>query len=92
MRKASTGVKFTEDRKNKIGEKSRERKSWNVLPREKSEQHRKNLAKSRKDKKAVICDGVLYESQSQASKAYGLSAAGVKRRCESYNYPNFRFA
>ena len=91
MRKASTGVKFTEDRKNKIGEKSRERKSWNVLPREKSEQHRKNLAKSRKDKKAVICDGVLYESQSQASKAYGLSAAGVKRRCESYNYPNFRF-
>jgi len=92
MRKAATGVKFTEDRKNKIGEKSRERKSWNVLPREKSEQHRKNLAKSRKDKKAVICDGVLYESQSQASKAYGLSAAGVKRRCESYNYPNFCFA
>ena len=91
MRKAATGVKFTEDRKNKIGEKSRERKSWNVLPREKSEQHRKNLAKSRKDKKAVICDGVLYESQSQASKAYGLSAAGVKRRCESYNYPNFCF-
>ncbi len=92
MRKASTGVKFTEERKRKIGEKSRERKSWSVLPKEKSEQHRKNLAKSRKDKKAVICDGVLYESQSQASKAYGISASGIKSRCESYNYPNFRFA
>ena len=92
MRKAATGVKFTEERKRKIGEKSRERKSWSVLPKEKSEQHRKNLAKSRKDKKAVICDGVLYESQSQASKAYGISASGIKSRCESYNYPNFRFA
>jgi hypothetical protein len=92
MRKSATGKKLSQETKNKIGENSRSRKSWSVLPREKSEQHRKNLAKSRKDKKAVICDGVLYESQSQASKAYGLSAAGVKRRCESYNYPNFRFA
>ena len=92
MRKAATGVKFTEERKKKIGEKSRERKAWSVLPKEKSKKHRENLSASRKDKKAVICYGELYESQSAAAKKFGISATDVKRRCLSDRYPNFRFA
>jgi hypothetical protein len=57
MRRAATGIKFTEERKSKIGEKSRERKSWSVLPIKKSEQHKRHLSSSRKNKKAVICYG-----------------------------------
>lgn len=92
MRKAATGVKFTDERKRKIGEKSRDRKSWSVLPIEKSEQHKINISNSRKDKKAVICDGVLYRSQTEAGKAYGINATAIKWRCKSENYPNFCFA
>jgi len=92
MRRAATGVKFTEERKRKIGEKSRERKSWSVLPIKKSEQHRKNLSASRKNKIAVICDGVLYDSQSAASRHYMFGVAEIRRRCLSDSYPNFRFA
>ena len=92
MRKAATGVKFTEDRKKKIGEKSRERKSWSVLPINKSEQHKKNLSASRKDKKAVICYDVYFESLSSAGKHYGIGATEIKRRCLSDKHPNFRFA
>jgi hypothetical protein len=92
MRRAATGIKFTEERKSKIGEKSRERKSWSVLPIKKSEQHKRNLSNSRKDKKAVICYGELYASQSEAAKRFGISATGIKRRCLSDKYPDFRFA
>ena len=92
MRRAATGIKFTEERKRKIGEKSRERKSWSVLPIKKSEQHRKNLSASRKNKISVICDGVLYDSQSAASRHYMFGVAEIRRRCLSDSYPNFRFA
>jgi hypothetical protein len=78
MRKAATGVRFTKDRKKKIGEKSIERKAW--------------TSASEKNKKPVICDGVLYESQSAAAKKFGISCTAVKKRCLSYDYPNFRFA
>jgi len=92
MRKAATGVKFTEERKRKIGEKSIERKSWSVLPIKKSEQHKKNLSKSRKDKKAVVCYDVHFDSLSAAGKHYGVGATEIKRRCLSEKHPNFRFA
>jgi hypothetical protein len=78
IRRASTGVKFTEDRKRKIGQKSIERKAW--------------ISAAQKNKKPVVCDGVLYESQSAAAKKFGISCTAVKKRCLSYDYPNFRFA
>lgn len=78
MRKAATGVKFTEERKRKIGEKSIERKAWE--------------AASQKNRKPVICYGKLYESQSAAAKEFGISCTEVKNRCRAKSHPNFRFA
>lgn len=92
MRKAATGKKLSEETKYKIGEKSRERKSWSVLPIKKSEQHRNNLSKSRKDKKAVVCYDVHFDSLSAAGKHYGVGATEIKRRCLSDKHRNFRFA
>ena len=92
MRKSATGKKLSQETKNKIGENSRSRKSWSVLPRKKTEQHKRNLSASRKDKKSVICYGELYESQSSAAKKFGISATNIKRRCLSSKHPNFRFA
>jgi hypothetical protein len=93
MRKAATGVKFTEERKRKIGEKSRERKAW--LSAQKApwtKERKEKLRMSRKDRISVICDNVLYASQSQAGKHYGFGATEIRRRCLSDKYPNFRFA
>jgi hypothetical protein len=93
MRKAATGVKFTEERKQRIGEKSRERKAWlHAQSAPWTEERRKKLSASRKDKVAVICYGELYESQTAAAKKFGITATDVKRRCLSDKYPNFRFA
>lgn len=78
IRKAATGVKFTEDRKKKIGQKSIDRKAW--------------LSASEKNKRPVICYGKLYESQSAAAKKFGISCTAVKKRCLSYDHPDFRFA
>lgn len=78
MRKAATGVKFTEERKRKIGEKSIERKAW--------------LAAAQKNKKPVVYDNVWYESQSALAKCIGISVNEVRVRCLSKRYPNFRFA
>jgi hypothetical protein len=78
MRKSATGVKFTEDRKKKIGEKSIERKAW--------------LSASEKNKKPVICDEVWYESQSALAKHIGISVNEVRVRCLSKRYPKIRFA
>jgi hypothetical protein len=93
MRKAATGVKFTEERKRKIGEKSKERKAWlSAQSAPWTEERKDKLRMSRKDRISVICDNVLYDSQSQAAKVYGITATAINRRCKSYNYPNFRFA
>lgn len=78
MRKAATGVKFTEERKRRIGDKSIERKAW--------------ISAAQKNKRPVICYGKLYESQSAAAKKFGISCTAVKKRCLSYDHPDFRFA
>ena len=93
MRKAATGVKFTEERKRKIGEKSKERKSWTAAQSAPwTEERRNKLRMSRKERVQVICYGKLYESQSMAGKKFGMAATEIRRKCLSDKYPNFRFA
>lgn len=89
IRKSSTGVVFTEERKRKIGEKSRERQSWKSAMTNRGDEWRSKISQARKKK--VICDGIVFESLSSAAEHYKRSIQIISERCKSDRYPNFQY-
>jgi hypothetical protein len=89
MRESSTGVVFTEERKKKIGEKSKEREAWKSAMKNRGDEWRKKISNARKKK--VICDGVLYESLGDAARYYNRSIQIISERCRSDRHPSFYY-